>query len=92
MTIEPVKPVKIGPHVFDHAHYDERGDVLYLAIGEPQEAAHSVMTPEGHVVRYNDADEIIGVTLINAKWLIERDGGVHVSLPVQVDDLEPALD
>ncbi len=27
--------VKIGPLTFDHASYDEQGDVLYLHVGEP---------------------------------------------------------
>jgi hypothetical protein len=30
--------VKIGPFTFDHASYDEQGDVLYLHVGERQAA------------------------------------------------------
>jgi uncharacterized protein YuzE len=47
--------------------------VLYLHIGERQSAADSEQTPEGHVLRLDDAGKIIGLTIINAKWLLERD-------------------
>ena len=65
--------VNIGPHEFDHVRYDQRGDVLYLSIGEPREAADSLVTPEGHVLRYDDTNRIIGITFINAKWLTDQD-------------------
>jgi hypothetical protein len=44
-------------------------------------AADAVLTPEGHGVRYGPDGEVIGVTIINAKWLLERDGHltIHVS-------------
>ena len=44
--------VTIGSLTFDHASYDERGDVLYLHVGEPRDAAYSDETPEGHVLRF----------------------------------------
>jgi uncharacterized protein YuzE len=84
--------INLGSLKFDHARYDAREDVLYLSVGEPREAADSVQTPEGHVVRYDDAGEIIGITLINAKWLVERNE-LSVSVPTQVaaEDLEVAF-
>jgi len=82
--------VQIGPHEFDHVRYDARRDVLYLSIGEPQEAADSLLTPEGHVIRFNADRQVIGLTIINAKWLTERDE-VSISMPVFVDDLTPAF-
>lgn len=36
--------LKIGHLNFDHATYDEQGDVLYLHVGEPQAAAESEET------------------------------------------------
>jgi uncharacterized protein YuzE len=87
--------IHIGPHEFNHVRYDEQGDVLYLAVDEPREAADSVLTAEGHVVRYDEANEIIGITLINAKWLLERDGWLSVSVPSSVgasaEELESAF-
>ncbi len=38
--------LKIGHLSFNHATYDESGDVLYLHIGEPQAAAESEETPD----------------------------------------------
>ncbi len=38
--------VRIGPLVFDHADYDQDGDVLYLHVGSPQ-PGEGEETPEG---------------------------------------------
>jgi hypothetical protein len=46
--------VTIGSLTFDHATYDDRGDVLYLHAGERQEAADSEATPEGRGHRAYD--------------------------------------
>ncbi|MGO9497925.1 MAG: DUF2283 domain-containing protein [Solirubrobacteraceae bacterium] len=84
--------VKIGPLTFDHAAYDEQGDVLYLHIGQRQAAADSEETPEGQVLRFDDAGKIIGLTIINAKWLLERDGELVVTLPEQVHVAPAAIE
>lgn len=84
--------VKIGPLTFGHAAYDEQGDVLYLHIGQRQVAADSEQTPEGHVLRFDDAGEIIGLTIINAKWLLERDGELIVTLPERVHVAPAAIE
>ena len=73
--------VRIGPHEFDHVSYDEDGDVLYLSVGEPQEAADSAETAEGHVIRYDSREHIIGVTIVNAKWILDRNEAVALTLP-----------
>ncbi|MGH2902004.1 MAG: DUF2283 domain-containing protein [Solirubrobacteraceae bacterium] len=87
--------VTIGSLTFDHASYDDRGDVLYLHAGARQEAADSEETPEGHVLRFNAQGEIIGLTIINAKWLLERDHAINVTIPEHVavspDALSEAL-
>ncbi len=76
--------VTIGSLTFDHASYDARGDVLYLHVGDPQAAAESEETPEGHVLRYNARGEVVGLTIINAKWLLERDHAINVTVPEHV--------
>jgi uncharacterized protein YuzE len=76
--------VTIGSLTFDHASYDSRGDVLYLHVGDPQPAALSDETPEGHVLRYNAKGEVIGLTIINAKWLLARDHVLNVTVPEHV--------
>jgi uncharacterized protein YuzE len=76
--------VTIGSLTFDHASYDARGDVLYLHVGDPQEAAASEETPEGHVLRFDADGKVIGLTIINAKWLLERDHAINVTVPEHV--------
>jgi uncharacterized protein YuzE len=87
--------VTIGSMTFDNASYDDRGDVLYLHTGEPQAAADSEATPEGHVLRLDDRGEVIGVTIINAKWLLQRDHAINITVPEHVvvspDALSEAL-
>ncbi len=89
------KTVKLGEHEFDHVTYDARGDVLYLRVGDPQAAAESYGTPEGHAVRYDDSGKLIGVTIVNAKWLIERDGKIAITvsslIEASAEQLAPAL-
>jgi uncharacterized protein YuzE len=76
---------------FDHVTYDADADVLYLAIGEPREAADQVVTQDGHLLRYDGRGELIGITLVNAKWLAERDGVINASFPIPAEKLVPAF-
>jgi len=87
--------IRIGPLVFDHADYDPEGDVLYLHVGVP-EPAEGEETPEGHVVRFAPGSQrIVGLTVINARHVLERDGRLIVTVPETVeasaDELAPAL-
>jgi uncharacterized protein YuzE len=87
--------VRIGPLVFDHADYDPEGDVLYLHVGEPVEA-EGEETPEGHIVRFEPGTQrVVGLTVINARSVIDRDGRLIVTVPETVeasaDELAPAL-
>jgi hypothetical protein len=63
------------------------------SVGEPREPADSYGTAEGHNVRYDDSGRVIALTLVNAKWLLERDGEVRVTIPnrVSADTLALAL-
>jgi uncharacterized protein YuzE len=76
--------ITIGTIKFDNVDYDADGDVLYLSVGAPREPADSYGTVEGHNVRYDEAGSVIGLTLVNAKWLLERDGEVRVTIPSRV--------
>lgn len=87
--------IHIGPLVFDHADYDPDGDILYLHIGAPQ-AGEGEETPEGHVLRFAPGtQQIVGLTIINAKHVLDRDGRLVVTVPGTVeasaDELAPAL-
>jgi uncharacterized protein YuzE len=73
--------ITIGGIAFDHAHYDERGDVLYLNVGAPRPAARGLETPEGHGVHYDDTGAVVGLTLLNVKWTLEREGALTLTWP-----------
>jgi uncharacterized protein YuzE len=77
--------VRIGHHEFDHANYDEGGDVLYLRRGPHRSAATTFGTPEGHAVRLDESGDVIGMTLVNARWVIERDGALIVTVPERIE-------
>jgi uncharacterized protein YuzE len=82
--VDDAVTVRIGSLTFDHATYDARGDVLYLHVGERQEAAESEETPEGHVLRFDAQGAVIGLTIVNARWLLDRDGAINVTVPEHV--------
>jgi uncharacterized protein YuzE len=73
--------IRIGHLSFDQVDYDAKGDVLYLHVGASRDAADADETPEGHVVRYDEQGDVTGLTIVNARWLLERDGGVTITLP-----------
>ncbi len=87
--------IRIGPITFDHADYDAENDVLYLHVGEPQEA-EGEETPEGHVLRYAPGTQrIVGLTVLGAQRILDHDGDLRVTIPESVkasaDDLAPTL-
>jgi uncharacterized protein YuzE len=88
--------VVIGNHCFEHVVYDEEGDVLYLRAGETRDPASTYATPEGHAVRFDEQGSVIGMTLVNARWLLERDGRIVITVPERIetsaDDLAGVLD
>ncbi|MGH7749308.1 MAG: DUF2283 domain-containing protein, partial [Candidatus Dormibacteria bacterium] len=71
---------------FDRVVYDATGDVLYLHIGDPSSAVDFDESPEGHALRYDADRQLVGLTIVNAKWLLDR-GPLAVTIPqrVQVD-------
>ena len=83
--------LRIGRWEFDHVAYDARGDVLYLRIGESRAAAETHSTPEGHAVRLDEAGDVIGITIVNAKWLADRDGKVTITFPSLIETSAEAL-
>ncbi len=77
--------VHVGPYEFDHVSYDSDGDVLYLRRGERREAADTFGTPEGHAVRLDEQGEVIGITIVNAKWLLGREGKITITVPSLIE-------
>ena len=86
--------VKIAGIEFDNVFYDADGDVLYLHVGSPKTAVDFDESPEGHHLRWNARGQLVGITILNARRLVERDGKIKVSLPdleVEASDLEGVL-
>lgn len=73
--------IHLGPYTFDDVVYDAEGDVLYMSIGKPRDAFDSPPTPEGHIVRYDEDYDLIGVTIVSAKWWLEKEGKIKVTFP-----------
>ena len=79
---------------FDHHHYDARGDVLYLSVGESREPADALETPEGHTVEYDERGNVIGLVLLNVRRTLDREGELVLSWPkahLRAETLGPVL-
>jgi uncharacterized protein YuzE len=93
--------VRIGSHTFDDVLFDAERDVLYMHKGKPAPAHETIPSPEGHAVMFDELGEIIGITVVNARWLAERDSRIMVTIPdmapqpgcleTSAEDLAPAL-
>jgi len=73
--------VQIGTHVFDRVHYDAAGDVLYLHRGAPSTAVDFDASPEGHALRFDRHGDLVGATIVNARWLLDHDGAITLTIP-----------
>jgi uncharacterized protein YuzE len=85
--------LKVGPYSFDRAHYDPGADVLYLSKGSLERAADFDETPEGHAVSFDASGNLIGLTLIGVRRLIEEAQGreeIVLGLPKQLEHPEDA--
>jgi uncharacterized protein YuzE len=67
--------------------YDDAADVLYLHAGDPAIAVELGESPEGHALRFDARGRLVGVTIVNARWLLEQGEQVTITLPqpIQVD-------
>jgi len=83
--------IRLGHIEFDNIVYDDVADVLYMSVGEPRDPARQEVNPGGHLIRYDNDEQVIGITLVNAKWLMDRDGEIELSLRLPSDDLALAL-
>jgi uncharacterized protein YuzE len=87
--------IKIGQFAFDNVFYDVKADVLYLHMGDPSTAVDFDESPEGHALRFDADGKLVGVTIVGAKRLIERDGELTITVPEVVHDgsdtVAPAL-
>jgi len=86
--------LRFGGIEFDHVTYDHEGDVLYLRNGPSSAAVDWDESPEGHHLRYGAGGQLVGITIVNARWLLEHEGKITVTLPqmqVEASDLGDVL-
>jgi uncharacterized protein YuzE len=85
--------IRVANTEFDRVDYDADADVVYLAAGDPSRAVDFDETPEGHAVRYAPDGEIVGITIVNARRLLDENGAVRITLPetISAAELGPAL-
>lgn len=72
--------VEIDGVQFDNVTYDREVDVLYLWAGAPRRPALDDASPEGHYVQFGEDGAPIAITIVNARWLFERDGKIVITL------------
>ena len=85
---------RFGEIEFEHCTYDSDADVLYLRNGPSTAAVDFDACPEGHHTRFNAAGKLVGITVVNARLILEEDGVITVTLPDRVlsaRDLDAAL-
>jgi hypothetical protein len=58
--------------------------------GHPELQPHR---PEGHAVRFDADGRLIGITIVNARKLVDKDGGIRITVPetISAADIGPAL-
>lgn len=86
--------VTIGSITFDRVSYDREADVLYLSVGDPSLAVRFEESAEGHALRYDGQERLVGITIVNARELLDRGGAIVVTPPqlrVEADELAAAL-
>ena len=71
--------LKIGKTEFDGVSYDAEVDVLYLHVGDPGDAVEFDASSEGHALRYDELDRLVGITILNARWTLEQNDSVVIT-------------
>lgn len=77
--------VTAGKTRFDNVEYDADEDVLYLHVGEPSSAVDFDESPEGHALRFDSAGRLVGVTIVGARRLLEREHRLVVTVPERLE-------
>jgi uncharacterized protein YuzE len=86
--------VTIAGIEFDNVLYDREVDVLYLHVGDPAAAVDWDDSAEGDGIRYARDGSLIGITVLNARSRMERDGKLVITLPerqIETSDLNNVL-
>jgi uncharacterized protein YuzE len=73
--------VQIANLTFGRVRYDADGDVLYLHRGDPSDAVDFDASPEGHALRLDRQGTLVGVTILNVRWLLDHEGEITLTTP-----------
>jgi len=73
------RPLAVCGVRFDHLHYYEDGELLYLHKGLPLKLADGD-TREGHTVFVGDDDRVIGLLIQCPRQDLDRIGAIEVTL------------
>lgn len=66
---------------FTRIHYDSRGDVLYLNTDAwTGKSWRPHVSEEGHGVELDERGRVIAMTIVGARWWLERDGELRITL------------
>lgn len=86
--------LRFGGIEFEHVTYDRDGDVLYLRNGSSTSAVDWGESPEGHHLRFGVDGAMVGITIVNARRILEEDGKIVLTLPenqIETTDLDGVL-
>ncbi len=86
--------VQIAGIEFDRTFYDREVDVLYLHVGEPSSAVDWHDSAEGDGLRYGPDGDLVGITILNARRRLDRDGKIVITMPehrIEATELGDAL-
>jgi uncharacterized protein YuzE len=76
-----------------HVSYDREADALYRSVGDPARVEFDESV-EGHALRYDGDGRLVGLTIIGAPDLRERDEAIVVTPPqlrLERDELAAVL-
>lgn len=74
--------ITVAGITFDYHDYDERGDVLFLHVGEPkQPPASAFETIEGHTIEYDGRGAVVGLELMGVRAAIESGRPLQLTWP-----------
>ena len=72
--------VRIGRHTFNYVTYDPPSDVLEVGLEGPPVGRREA-SPERHLWRLDDHERLVGITFMNPRAQLEREGALYVTLP-----------
>jgi len=76
--------IRIANTTFDRVNYDADADVLYLSVGDPDGAANFDESSEGHHLRFDDRGQLVGVTIVRPRWLLDHEGQITITIPERI--------